>query len=143
MEAHLLVAHTSGMCCQPNTPVFIVDDLPSMRERLRELVDALPDVSVVGDAGTPSEAIAGILATRPACVLLDYQLVGGTGVDVLRAVRPQMPGVVFVVLTNHPDPQYRRACLAAGADYFFDKSTEFDRIGDVLLQMQSNLQRKH
>jgi len=143
MEAHLLVAHTSGMCCQPNTPVFIVDDLPSMRERLRELVDALPDVSVVGDAGKPSEAIAGILATRPACVLLDYQLVGGTGVDVLRAVRPQMPGVVFVVLTNHPDPQYRRACLAAGADYFFDKSTEFDQIGDVLHQMQSNLQRKH
>ena len=124
------------MSVPPSIPVFIVDDLPSMRERLRELVGAFPDVSVVGDAGTPSEAIAGILATRPACVLLDYQLVGGTGVDVLRAVHPQMPGVVFVVLTNHPDAQYRRACMAAGADHFFDKSTEFDRIGDVLCQLR-------
>lgn len=112
--------------------VFIVDDAPSMRARLRELVGEVPHVAVVGDAGTPSEAIAGILATHPACVLLDYQLVGGTGVEVLRAVHPQSPDTVFVVLTNHSDPQYRRACLAAGADYFFDKSSEFDCIGDVL-----------
>ena len=125
------------MSMQPPTQVFIVDDVPSMRERLRELVAELPDVSVVGDAGTPTDAIAGILATRPACVLLDYQLVGGTGVDVLRAVHPQLPGIVFVVLTNHPDPQYRRACMAAGATHFFDKSTEFDRIADVLRQLRS------
>ena len=114
------------------TEVFIVDDVPSMRERLRELVDEVPDVAVVGDAGTPSDAIAGILATRPSCVLLDYQLIGGTGVDVLRAVHGRSPGTVFVVLTNHPDPQYRRACIDAGADHFFDKSTEFERIADVL-----------
>ena len=124
------------MSMRPRTEIFIVDDAPSMRERLRELVDDLPGVFVVGDAGTPTEAIAGILATRPACVLLDYQLLGGTGVDVLRAVHSQVPGTVFVVLTNHPDSQYRRACLAAGADHFFDKSTEFDRIGDVLRQLQ-------
>jgi len=125
------------MSLQPPTQVFIVDDLPSMRERLRELVGGLPDVSVIGDAGTPTDAIAGILATRPACVLLDYQLVGGTGVDVLRAIHPQLPGIVFVVLTNHPDPQYRQACMAAGATHFLDKSTEFDRIADVLRQIRS------
>jgi len=125
------------MSTQAPTQVFIVDDVPLMRERLRELVDQLPEVTVVGDAGTPTEAIAGILATQPECVLLDYQLVGGTGVDVLRAVRPQSPGTVFVVLTNHPYPQYRRACIDAGASHFFDKSTEFDRIRDVLLEMRS------
>ena len=114
------------------TEVFIVDDVPSMRERLRELVGEVPEVDVVGDAGTPSDAIAGILAKQPTCVLLDYQLIGGTGVDVLRAVQGRSPGTVFVVLTNHPDPQYRRACMDAGAHHFFDKSTEFERIADVL-----------
>jgi DNA-binding NarL/FixJ family response regulator len=118
------------------TEVFIVDDIPSMRERLKELVGEVPDVSVVGDAGTPAEAIEGIVATRPACVLLDYKLVGGTGVDVLRGVNGRSPGTVFVILTNQPDPQYRRACMDAGAHHFFDKSTEFDRIGDVLRQLQ-------
>jgi DNA-binding NarL/FixJ family response regulator len=114
------------------TEVFIVDDVPSMRERLRELVGEVPDVDVIGDAGTTSDAIAGILATHPACVLLDYQLIGGTGVDVLRAVHDQAKDTVFVVLTNHPDPQYRRACIDAGADHFFDKSTEFERVAEVL-----------
>jgi DNA-binding NarL/FixJ family response regulator len=127
----------AAMSSQERTEVFIVDDMPAMRTRLRELVDEVPEASVVGDAGTKDEAIAGILATHPACVLLDYQLIGGTGVDVLRAVHPQMPGTVFVVLTNHPDPQYRRACMAAGASHFLDKSTEFDRIGDVLRQLRS------
>ena len=119
------------------TEIFIVDDLPSMRDRLTELVGELPDVEVVGSAGTPADAIAGILATHPACVLLDYQLIGGTGVDVLRAVHARSPETVFVVLTNHPDPQYRRACMAAGADHFFDKSTEFDRIGDVIRKLRN------
>ena len=114
------------------TEVFIVDDVPSMRARLTELVTELPGVAVVGDAGTANDAITGILAAKPACVLLDYQLIGGTGLDVLRAVHPQSPDTVFVVLTNHPDPQYRRACMAAGADHFLDKSTEFERIGDVI-----------
>ena len=95
-------------------------------------------VLVVGDAGTPADAISGILATHPACVLLDYQLIGGTGVDVLRAVHAQTPDTIFVVLTNHPDPQYRRACMAAGADHFFDKSTEFDRIGDVIRELRNS-----
>jgi DNA-binding NarL/FixJ family response regulator len=112
------------------TEVFIVDDVPSMRERLRELLAEVPDVDVVGDA------IAGILEKHPACVLLDYQLVGGTGVDVLRAVHDRAAGTVFVVLTNHPDPQYRRACMAAGADHFFDKSTEFERVADVLRDLR-------
>ena len=124
------------MSMRPRTEVFIVDDAPPMRDRLRELVGEIPDVSVVGDAGTPTEAIAGILATRPTCVLLDYQLIGGTGVDVLRAVHDQAKGTVFVVLTNHPDPQYRRACMAAGADHFFDKSTEFERIAEVLRDLR-------
>ena len=119
------------------TEIFIVDDLPSMRDRLTELVGDLPDVEVVGSAGTPADAIAGILSTHPACVLLDYQLIGGTGVDVLRAVHAQSPETVFVVLTNHPDPQYRRACMDAGADHFFDKSTEFDRIGDVIRKLRN------
>jgi DNA-binding NarL/FixJ family response regulator len=126
----------AGMNAAQRTGVFIVDDVPAMRERLRELVGEVSDVDVVGDAGTPAEAIAGILDKRPACVLLDYQLAGGTGVDVLRAVHGRATSTVFVVLTNHPDAQYRHACMAAGAHHFFDKSTEFDRIVDILRTLQ-------
>jgi DNA-binding NarL/FixJ family response regulator len=43
-----------------------------------------------------------------------------------------VPGTVFIVLTNHASPPYRRACTKAGAQYFFDKSSEFGRISTVI-----------
>ena len=119
------------MTCM-KTGIFIVDDMPSMRERLRELVADIDGVEIVGDAGTPAEAIAGILSTHPDCVLLDYQLAGGTGVDVLRAVHPRSPEIAFIVITNHATAQHRRACLDAGARYFFDKSSEFSQIRSAI-----------
>jgi DNA-binding NarL/FixJ family response regulator len=116
------------MSTATRTSVFIVDDVPTMRERLRELVGEIDGVEIVGDAGTPAAAIDAILRTHPQCVLLDYQLDGGTGVDVLRAVHAKSPDIAFIVLTNHATTQHRRACIDAGARYFLDKSTEFDRV---------------
>src|SRR5262245_3362108 len=116
----------------PHTKVFIVEDLPAMRERLSELVLELGSVEVVGDAGTPVDAIDGILRTHPDVLLLDYHLDRGTGLDVLRAIHPQVPEIVFVVLTNHAHAQYRRACLDAGARYFFDKSNELGEMRDIV-----------
>ena len=90
---------------------------------------------IVGCAESPDEAIAGILRTNPDCVVLDYQLIDGTAVDVLRAVHPVSPATVFLVLTNHPIPQYRRVCLEAGASRFFDKSLEFGKVRDAIANL--------
>jgi DNA-binding NarL/FixJ family response regulator len=121
---------------QPHRPgkVFIVEDSASIRSRLVELLGEIDDVSIVGEAETPDEAIAGIRRTQPHCVVLDYQLIGGTGVDVLRAVHPGSPEISFVVLTNHPNPQYRRVCMEAGAEQFLDKSIELGKLKDVVAQ---------
>ncbi|NDP41592.1 MAG: response regulator [Aromatoleum sp.] len=112
--------------------VFIVEDSASIRSRLVDLLGEIDGVCVVGEAETPGDAITGIQQTQPHCVVLDYQLIGGTGVDVLRAVRPASPEIAFVVLTNHPNAQYRRICMEAGADWFLDKSTEFGKIKEVV-----------
>jgi len=45
---------------------------------------------------------------------------------------------VVIVFTNYPYPQYRRKCIDAGADFFFDKSTEFDKVTEVLKQLSQN-----
>ena len=112
--------------------VFVAEDSPLIRDRLVEMLGDVDGVTVVGAAETPDEAIAGILQTNPDYVVLDYQLKGGTAVDVLRAVHPRLPATVFLVLTNHANPQYRRICLEAGASFFFDKSLEFDKFRDVV-----------
>ena len=114
--------------------VFIVEDSASIRSRLVELLGEIDGVCVVGEAETPDEAVAGIRETQPHCVVLDFQLIGGTGVDVLRAVHPGSPEIAFVVLTNHPTAQYRRVCMDAGASWFLDKSTEFGKLKDVVIE---------
>ena len=85
-------------------------------------------VAVVGQGETPRQCIDGILENRPDVVLLDVQLEGGQGLEVLRAVRAVDPGIAFVVFTNNSHPAYRRRYLQAGAARFLDKSLEFDQL---------------
>lgn len=124
---------------QPARPtnVYIVDDSTSIRVRLAEMLGRMGDVAVVGQAATAPEAVNGILNTHPDSVLLDLNLEGTSGMQVLRAVHKEAPDIVFVVLTNHSEPQYRRACTLAGAAYFLDKSTEFERVREVIAEIAS------
>jgi len=117
------------------THVYIVDDSQPIRARLAHLLSSLPHVTVVGQAASASEAITGILRVKPDSVLLDLNLMGSTGIDVMRQVRPAAPEVVFVVLTNHFEPQYRDACMNAGAAYFLDKSGDLDKVAGVIAEI--------
>jgi DNA-binding NarL/FixJ family response regulator len=112
--------------------VFIVEDSASIRERLAAMLGEIDGVTVVGQAETPAGALEGILRTRPDSVVLDIQLTGGSGLDVLRKAHLQVPATVFIVLTNHANPQYRRVCMDAGAAYFFDKSNEIAKVREVI-----------
>jgi two-component system, NarL family, response regulator DevR len=140
MAARVMARDTAVMKSATARDVFIVDDSPLIRTSLRELLADIDDVKIVGEAETPADAIAGILKLKPTCVVLDFQLREGTGVDVLRAVHPVAPDIAFMVLTNHPTSQYRRLCLGAGASWFLDKSTEFKKIKDLILSCRETAQ---
>jgi DNA-binding NarL/FixJ family response regulator len=120
------IAHTR------HTNVFLVEDSAPIRARLAEMLGSVKGVAIVGEADTPASAIDGILRTRPDSVVLDIQLIGGSGIEVLRKVCAVAPNIVFIMLTNHPDPQYRRICMQSGASYFLDKTTEFDKVREVI-----------
>jgi DNA-binding NarL/FixJ family response regulator len=64
--------------------------------------------------------------------VLDVQLEGGTGLEVLQAVRRADPSVAFVVLSNNSAPAYRKRYLAEGASRFLDKSTEFGALAQAV-----------
>ena len=117
------------------THLFIVDDSAAIRSRLVDMLSRIDGVDVVGEAATANEAIAAILHVRPHGVLLDLNLMGRAGIEVLRTVHPQAPEIVFVILTNHAEPQYRSACAKAGARYFLDKSCDFDRVPSVIAEI--------
>ena len=107
------------------TKVFLVEDSAPLRARLAAMLSTVDNVCVVGEAATPAAAIAGILATRPTFVILDIHLAGGSGLAVLREIRKTDAAIVFIVLTNEPAPQYRKAYTQAGASHFLDKACDF------------------
>jgi DNA-binding NarL/FixJ family response regulator len=111
--------------------VFVVEDSPIVRKRLVSMLDETPGVRIVGEADCPVDAIDGIRRTRPDWVVLDIQLIGGTGIDVLRKVRTEVPKTGFIVLTHLGIAPYRRLAEAAGADYFLDK-TETAKLRDII-----------
>jgi len=107
--------------------VFLAEDSALMRERVGAML-AARGMDVVGHAPTPQGCIDGILAAHPDVVVLDVQLEGGTGLEVLRTVRQTDPGIEFVVFTINAGPAFRKRYLAEGARRFLDKATEFDQL---------------
>lgn len=115
--------------------VFVVEDSALVRERLIEMIREVDGVDVVGEADSYRTAVAGILSTHPDVAILDISLADGNGIDVLAHVKPRLPGLRGIVLTNYNSPQHLKASADAGAEYFLDKSVDFERITEILEQM--------
>ncbi len=112
--------------------VFLVEDSATIRERVAAMLEATANAELVGHAADADAAIRDILAGCPDVVLLDISLAGGSGFDVLRAVRPRAPQIDFYVLSNVSAYPYRQLADTLGARGFFDKSTEFERVRELL-----------
>jgi len=122
--------------------VFITDDSKLVVERLHDLLKDVSGVEVVGEAGDPLEAVLSIGQTKPDAVILDLQMPGGSGLDVLRAIRRGQPGVQVLICTNFPYPQYRDECIAAGANYFLDKSADFEKIPAIFRELMKGASKR-
>ena len=118
--------------------VFIVEDSPAIMERVADLVREVAGTELVGNAGNFRDAISGILSTRPEVAILDIRLAdqSGSGIDVLNRVKPQLPDLKAIMLSNYATPQHIKASAEAGAEYFLDKTVDFERIGEILRQWQ-------
>lgn len=115
--------------------VYVVDDSPLVRERLVSLLSEVDGVQVVGSADNAEEGIAGISITEPDVAILDIRMPSGSGISVLEEIKKRDDSPTVIMLTNYPYPQYRKKCMDAGADYFFDKSSEFYKVTEVLSRM--------
>jgi DNA-binding NarL/FixJ family response regulator len=112
--------------------VYIVDDSQVMRERVAESVADIAGVEIAGQSSDPFEALDGIRELHPDVVILDIRLPGRSGIEVLKDIKANPAAPVVIMITNYPYRQYRQACKAAGADYFFSKIDEFEMIRETL-----------
>ncbi len=122
------------------TRVFIVEDSPLIYERIVENIAGLENVEIVGMADREAEAITAVERTAPDIAFVDINLLEGNGLNVTRAIRKTLSKarLRIVIMTNFASPVLRRQSLALGADDFIDKSTEFDRIPEILIAMEKS-----
>jgi DNA-binding NarL/FixJ family response regulator len=118
--------------------VFIADDSRIIRKRIIAMLSEAVHVSIIGQAGNVHDAIDRIRELRPDVIILDIRMPGGSGMDVLRQIDRTDKESVVIMLTNYPQEQYQKRCLEAGADFFFNKSSEFERVVEVVKSMDFN-----
>jgi len=112
--------------------VFIADDSRIMRERLIGMLNEFNEIDIIGEAHDGLGAIEGIRTLEPDLLILDIRMPKGNGMDVLKSIQNQNLPLTVAVFTNFPTPQYQKKCMALGADYFFDKSEDFEKLIEVL-----------
>ncbi|MFI6847777.1 response regulator transcription factor [Kitasatospora sp. NBC_00085] len=95
--------------------VFLLDDHEVVRRGVHDLLDAEPDLTVVGEAGTVEQALARVPALRPDVAILDMRLPDGDGVTVCRELRSRMPDLACLILTSFDDEEALLDSIMAGA----------------------------
>lgn len=122
--------------------VVIVDGSSLIAERIAALLSEVSrEIQIVGQASDAMSGLQVVARLQPDVVVLDVRMPGGSGLDVLAALKALGSPPVVVILTNFSYPQYRKRCLDAGADFFLDKSTEFSRLPEVFRDLLDSSRR--
>lgn len=116
--------------------IMIVEDSAPIAGRLKFMVGDLLLHKNISIASSIARARDLMQETLPDVVILDIHLQGEepgvTGLDLLKTIRKEYGSIVVMMLTNYSDEFYKNKCKELGADYFFDKSADFDKVSEAL-----------
>ena len=112
-----------------------MDDSEIVGKRIAAMLSEFAEIELLDQVKDGVEAVERIRTLKPDAVILDIGLPGRTGIEVLQDIKREKLAPLVMILTNYPYPQYQRRCVEAGADFFFDKSIEFDRVLETFKQL--------
>lgn len=108
--------------------VLVCDDHAVVRRGLRQILSETPDIVVSAEAGSAPELLAAVRAHRFDVVLLDVNMPGGSGIELIGELRKERPGLPVLVLTVYSEDQYAVRALKAGASGFLTKESAPDKL---------------
>jgi DNA-binding NarL/FixJ family response regulator len=119
---------SNGTSTRRQSTVLIVDDHPIVRQGLRAMIDAEPDLTIVGEAETEKEARAAVRSLEPDVVVVDLSLEHGDGINLVRDVHAHHPRTALLVLSMHDEAIYAERLLAVGASGYIMKQAAADQL---------------
>ena len=126
---------TEGEAAQSVTRIFLLDDHEIVRRGVAELLNSVPDLEVVGEAGTVADALRRLPAARPDVAILDARLPDGSGIEVCRIIREEQPSVRCLILTSYDDDEAIFAAVLAGAAGYVLKQIRGSNLVDAVRQV--------
>lgn len=112
--------------------VFLVDDVPELRELIRYGLEGDEDFVVVGEAGDGAAAIEGVAETRPSAVLLDLSMPGMDGLEAIPEIRRGRPDVAIIILSGFSASRMENKARERGADGYVEKGTPMADLRDAV-----------
>jgi len=119
------------------TTVLLVDDQALIRMGLRLVIDAEPDLDVVGEASDGAVAVEQVAALAPDVVLMDVRMPGTDGIEATRRIAAEHPTTRVLVLTTFDVDEYAFAALRSGASGFLLKSARPEELADAIRTVAS------
>lgn len=119
------------------TRVLLADDHELMREGLRTLLAAQPDVEIVGEAEDGATAVRRVLELRPDIVIMDVGMPQVNGIEATRRLMAELPGTKVIALSMHSDRRYVTEMLKAGAAAYVLKQGAFRELATAMAAVRS------
>lgn len=111
--------------------LLIIDDSELINQKLRELLSDIKGLKIIGESLDGLDGVEKYWKLKPDIVILDINLPKFNGIEVLQNIRRVKSNTKVIILTNHSNQYFREACLTQGADFYLDKSTEFQKVYDI------------
>lgn len=117
--------------------VIIADDSILILERLQQMLSQYKQVEIVGSLRNGKEALEALRMLKPDLAIVDNKMPGLTGLEVLTEIRKEDSIIKIIILTFYSSENYRQLAIKAGADYFFSKVDDFEKVSWVVNEMVS------
>jgi DNA-binding NarL/FixJ family response regulator len=115
-----------------NIVIMIVDDNVNFVKRMKGLLESLDGIGSINVAGDYDSAVRLLTEQTPDFLLLDINLPGKNGMEILKLIKNNKLKCEVIMITNHADDYYRHQCKKLGAKYFLDKSSEFGLVSEII-----------
>ncbi|MCA6496426.1 MAG: response regulator transcription factor [Bacteroidota bacterium] len=118
--------------------VLLVDDVNIVLQKMKMFLSIVPSVNRVDTADSADQAYSLLESNQPQLVVLDVNMPGTSGIDMLKKIRSsERPQPVVVMLTNQKEKIYKDTCLSLGADYYLDKSKDFLCLPEIIRELSA------
>ncbi|MCA6462800.1 MAG: response regulator transcription factor [Chitinophagaceae bacterium] len=118
--------------------VLLVDDVNIVLQKMKMFLSIVPSVNRVDTADSADQAYSLLESNQPQLVVLDVNMPGTSGIDMLKKIRSsERPQPVVVMLTNQKEKIFKDTCLSLGADYYLDKSKDFLCLPEIIRELSA------